>query len=160
MIALALFGSQFLYGQQREPTQHLLLVQVRYDRYIVVKDTHEISFRDLRNTPIVPSEYRDKYNRDTIYLYIGESFVNDTVSIYRKDSLLYTGVVTSDPIIGLATSCRFPEDKQDRYIIVQLNDRKSEKIYIYPDLYFIHIDYDRAQDLMDVRITNRVYLYK
>ena len=123
-------------------------------------DNHEISPRDLRNTPIVPSEYRDKYNRDTIYLYIGESFVNDTVSIYRKDSLLYTGVVTSDPIIGLATSCRFPKDRQERYIIIQLNDRKSEKIYMDPGVYFVHLDYDREQNLLEVRITNRVFLDK
>ena len=148
---------QYSVAQEEETRLNL---KIQYNRYIVADSNCQTFYKDLSYTPIVPSEYRDKYSEDTIYIVIGEILHQDTVQVYNGDNMIYSDILTSDP--RLTISARFKIAKQDckSLLRVKLNDKDPVDIGIDRRLHFLYIGYEPKEEALSVMMTNKVMLFR
>ena len=144
-----------------------LTTEIIYDRYIIVKDTGEIRVEDLSRIPILPLKHSKDYSQDTLYIYFTGEFQADTVNIYRnsydigeRESAVYSGIVKTDSITGLAGNVAISRDNELRFLMIEINGKYFVEVYLEQNLNFISIGYNRFRELLTIEMNNKAFDYQ
>jgi hypothetical protein len=154
-------------------------IEIHYDRYVVgcyckKKDKEIVKFYGIDYWEYLSHRMvKEKFERNKIYIYFGDGFINDSVTLYRKrfnnklrvveNELLYSNILNNNENMKKATDSIIIEKLWDSYeemyfdsdFMININDM-TYHFGNDNNLIFLIINYDHKNKLVKIINTNRI----